>query len=297
VWFPYAVEAAIMAFMAMFRLLPRRAAIAGLMVVAVPAADALAQPVSDLWSRWARHDDASRAVVDHAAWDTFLMRYAVVGPDGVVRLPYGRVATGDRQALDAYLTRLQNTPVSSLSRTEQLAYWINFYNALTVKLVLGRYPVKSIRDIGLGGSLTSAFFGGPWDAKIARIEGEQLSLNDVEHRILRPIWRDPRVHYALNCASIGCPPLRRVAFTAANASGLMDQAAREYVNGSHGMRHRDDRVWVSSIYRWFREDFGGTDASVLLHLKLYAAGEPAAALARASKIVGDFYDWNLNDQL
>jgi hypothetical protein len=266
------------------------------LAVAVPADHALAQPVPDLWSRWAKHDEVSRATVNHAAWDAFLARYAFAGPDGVVRLPYGRIAADDRRGLDAYLATLQGAPVSSLSRAEQLAYWINFYNALTVKLVLDRYPVKSIRDVSLGGSLTSAFFGGPWDAKVARIEGEQVSLNDVEHRVLRPIWRDPRVHYALNCASIGCPPLRRVAFTAANAPGLMDQAAREYVNGPHGVRRQDARVWVSSIYRWFREDFGGSEPSVLSHLGRYAAGDLATALARAAKIEGDFYDWSLNDQ-
>jgi hypothetical protein len=259
----------------------------------VPAA--LAQPVPNLWSRWATHDEASRISVDHTPWTAFLARYAVATPDGVVRLPYGRVAADDRAMLDTYLGTLQTTIVSSLARAEQLAYWINFYNALTVKLVVDRYPVKSIRDVSLGGGLTSVFFRGPWDAKLARIEGEQVSLNDIEHRILRPIWRDPRIHYAVNCASIGCPPLRLVAFTRANASSLMDQAARDYVNGPHGVRRQDDRIWVSSIFRWFREDFGGTDASVMAHLVRFAAGDLAAALTRGVVIQGDFYDWSLND--
>lgn len=274
----------------------RRATLAALLAGALPATVAQAQPVPDLWSRWAKYGETSRATVDHAAWDAFLARYAVSAPDGVVRFPYGRIATDDRRALVAYVAALQGTPVSSLGRAEQLAYWINFYNALTVKIVIDHYPVKSIRDIGLGGSVTAAFFGGPWDAKLARVEGEQMSLNDMEHRILRPIWRDARVHYALNCASVGCPPLRTIAFTATNAPGLMEQAGRDYVNGPHGVRRQDASIWVSSIYRWFRDDFGGTDAAVVAHLGSFAAGDLAAALARGVRIQGDFYDWNLNDQ-
>lgn len=274
----------------------RRAAIAGLLTSLVPATAAHAQPVPDLWPRWTRHDEANRATLDHAAWSAFLARYAMTGSDGVVRLPYGRVTSEDRQALASYVAALQGAPVSSLARAEQLAYWINFYNALTVKVVLDRYPVKSIKDIGLGGSVAATFFGGPWDAKLVRVEGEQLSLNDIEHRILRPIWRDARVHYALNCASVGCPSLRTVAFEATNAASLMDQAGRDYINGPHGVRRQAAGIWVSSIYRWFRDDFGGTDAAVVAHLGGFAVGDLAVALARGVKIQGDFYDWNLNDQ-
>ncbi len=262
----------------------------------VPTATAHAQPVPDLWPRWTKHDETSRATLDHTAWSAFLARYAMAGADGVVRLPYGRITAEDRQALASYVAALQGTPVSSLARAEQLAYWINFYNALTVKVVLDRYPVKSIRDISLGGSITATFLGGPWDAKLVRIEGEQLSLNDMEHRILRPIWRNARVHYALNCASVGCPSLRTIAFTATNTSGLMDRAGRDFVNGPHGVRRQDASIWISSIYRWFRDDFGGTDSAVVAHLGGFAEGDLAAALARDVRIQGDFYDWSLNDQ-
>lgn len=273
----------------------RRIAIAGSLAMMFPAAAARAQPAPDLWPRWARHDEATRAAIDHTAWSAFLARYAVAGADGVVRLPYGRIAADDRRALAAYVAALEAAPVSSLARAEQLAYWINFYNALTAKVVLDHYPVKSIRDIGLGGSVAATFLGGPWDAKLVRIEGEQVSLNDMEHRILRPIWRDARLHYGVNCASIGCPPLRAMAFGAASAWNLMDQAGSEYVNGPHGVRRQAATIWVSSIYRWFREDFGGTDTSVVAHLGRFATGDLAAALAAGVKIQGDFYDWKLND--
>ena len=277
-------------------LLTRRSVLAGLAVAGSPAREARAQPVADLWPRWSAHDEASKAVVDHHVWGAFLKRYAESSPDGVVRLPYARVTAEDRQGLAAYVATLERAPVAALRRAEQLPYWINLYNAVTVRLVLEHYPVKSIRDIRLGGSIAASFFGGPWDAKLLRIEGERVSLNDIEHRILRPIWRDPRLHYVVNCASTSCPALHTAPLTAATTLDVMDRAARAYVNGSYGVRRQDDRIWLSSIYRWFRVDFGGTDAAVLAHLARYATADLAAALARGVRIQSDFYDWSLNDR-
>lgn len=277
-------------------LLSRRAVLGGLAVAGVSAGEAYAQPAPSLWQRWSAHDDNNRAAIDHGIWGSFLKRYAQASADGVVRLPYGRIAAQDREALARYVAALEQTPVSTLRRAEQLPYWINLYNAATVKLVLDHYPVASIRDIRLGGSLAAAFIGGPWDAKLLRIEGERVSLNDIEHRILRPIWRDPRLHYVVNCASISCPALRTTPLTAATTSDVMDRAARDYVNGAYGVRRQDDRIWLSSIYRWFRVDFGDTDNAVLAHLARYAIGDLATALARPVRVQGDFYDWSLNDR-
>lgn len=277
-------------------LLSRRSVLGGLVAASASPGGAHAQPVPDLWRRWAAHDEGSKAVVDHNFWGTFLTRYAERSPDGVVRLPYARVSGKDRQGLTAYVAALERVPVSALRRGEQLPYWVNLYNALTVRLVLDHYPVKSIRDIRLGGGIVAAFIGGPWDAKLLRIEGERVSLNDIEHRILRPIWRDPRLHYIVNCASTSCPALQTAPLTAATTLDVMDQAARAYVNGSYGVRRQDDRVWLSSIYRWFRVDFGDTDAAVLAHLARHATGDLAAALARGVTIQSDFYDWRLNDR-
>ena len=107
---------------------------------------------------------------------------------------------------------------SLTSRDEQLAYWINLYNALTVKVILDHYPVKSILDIDISPGWFSI---GPWGKKLVAVEGVEISLDDIEHRILRPIWRDPRIHYALNCAAVGCPNLLREAFTGATAEVLL----------------------------------------------------------------------------
>jgi hypothetical protein len=161
-----------------------------------------------------------------------------------------------------------------------------------VKTVLEAYPVKSIRDIKISPGL---FASGPWGKKLAKIEGEPVSLDDIEHRILRPIWKDPRTHYAVNCASIGCPNLPRDAFTRANMEALLEAGAKAYVNHPRGAKVSGGKLVVSSIYVWFKEDFGGNDAGVIAHLKRYANAELAKALEGVSVIASDDYDWALNE--
>lgn len=253
---------------------------------------ALAAPSPDLWPHWQAQVAESTATVDHSPWDMLLKKYVVTNhPSGVNRFRYAAVSPVDRQVLDAYLTAMQQVKVSSLNRAEQKAYWVNLYNALTVKVILDHYPVKSIMEIGISPGL---FSKGPWDAKLLTIEGEKVSLNDIEHRILRPIFKDNRLHYALNCASLGCPDLQPQAFTAANNEGLLTTAARAYVNSPRGARLVNGKLYVSSIYVWFQVDFGGTDAAVVEHLRHYAEGALAEALRAYSKRLRDSYDWSLN---
>lgn len=255
--------------------------------------EALFAPRARLWERWTAQDARSTLAVDHAAWDGFLRRYRRAGADGVARLAYGAVTPADRQALEGYLGVLVGTPVDRLSRPEQYAYWVNLYNALTVRTVLSAYPVASIRDINLSGGL---LVRGPWDVRLATVAGEGITLNDIEHRILRPIWRDPRTHYVLNCASIGCPDIPAAALTAANAEAALDAGARAYVNHPRGVGVLADGsgLRLSSIYNWFAEDFGG-EAGVVPHLLRHAAPPLAEAIGRNPRIAGYAYDWALND--
>ncbi|HYD98780.1 MAG TPA: DUF547 domain-containing protein [Alphaproteobacteria bacterium] len=255
------------------------------------AAPAAAAPAAEPWPRWQAEDPASALTVDHSAWSRFLAAYRVVGPDGIARLRYAAVAPADRAALDAYLAGLAAQPVSRLRRAEQRALWMNLYNALTVKTVLDRMPVASIRDIDISPGL---FADGPWGAKLVVVEGEPLSLDDIEHRILRPIWRDPRTHYGVNCASLGCPDLPAEAFTAANLETLLDSAARAYVNHPRGAAVEGGRLVVSSIYDWFEADFGGSPAGVIAHLRQHAGPGLRAALEGVAGIADDRYDWALN---
>lgn len=257
---------------------------------------AAAAPRAELWPRWEAHRPESALAVDHSAWNGLLARYNVPASDGSRRFAYERVSADDRRRLGDYVDGLARVSVSNLARAEQRAYWINLYNALTVKAVLDHWPVASIRDIAISPGLFSV---GPWGRKLATVEGEPLSLDDIEHRILRPIWKDPRIHYAVNCAAIGCPDLWPAAFTAANAETLLEQAARAFVNHPRGARIEDGRRLVlSSIYIWFRDDFGdGTDAAVIAHLARFAAPELKAALGGIERIADHGYDWAINAPL
>jgi len=253
---------------------------------------ALAAPKSELWQHWTENDPSSVLRVDHSAWDRLLKTYLVNGPDGVTLVRYSRVSAADRTALDHYIRQLTQTAVSRLNRNEQKAFWINLYNALTVKIVLDHYPVKSIRDIDISPGL---FSDGPWGKKLVSVEGKDISLDDIEHRILRPVWKDPRVHYGVNCASIGCPNLQPEAFTAENSDELLDKGAREFVNSPRGARIENGKLTVSSIYVWFKPDFGGTDAGVIDHLKKYAQPGLRTQLEKIDRISDNQYDWTLNE--
>lgn len=213
----------------------------------------LAAPKADLWKRWQENDPQSTLQVDHTPWTPFLQKYLSPGPKGINRLDYLGVTPDDRDLLNRYLNDLAGTPVSRLSRTAQLPFWINLYNGLTVKVVLDHLPVDSIRDIDISPGF---FASGPWDKKLLRIEGEEISLNDIEHRILRPIWQDPRVHYAVNCASLGCPNLQPTAYTPENTEALLKRGAREYINHPRGVDFKDDDLVVSSIYSGSRRISG-----------------------------------------
>lgn len=257
---------------------------------------AAAAPKAELWSRWQQHDPGSTQAIDHTSWDAFLRRYVNAShPSGINRVRYAAVTPADRQALQRYVDTLQTVPISTYNRHQQQAFWINLYNALTVRIVLDHYPVDSIRDIDLSSGLFGSLFNkGPWDAKLLSIEGEKVSLNDIEHRILRPIWQDNRVHYAVNCASLGCPNLAPVAYTAANLEPQLDQGARAYVNHPRGAAFKKGTLYVSSIYEWFQDDFGGDRAGVVQHLRRYARQELAKKLSTYDGKLNDHYDWRLN---
>lgn len=249
-------------------------------------------PRADLWPKWSAHDPASTASVDHAAWAAFLKTYVKPDKAGVNRVAYGAVTDADKKALHGYLVALRRVDVPALNRAEQLAYWINLYNALTIRVVVDFYPVGSIRDINLSGGL---FGGGPWDKKLIRIDGEMISLNDIEHRILRPIWKDPRIHYAVNCAAVGCPNLAAAPYTAAALEAMLNKGARDYVDSPRGVRHTADGLVLSKIYAWFPEDFGGSDALVLDHIAAHASSNAEARFPKGRNIAAYEYDWALND--
>jgi hypothetical protein len=252
--------------------------------------DSLLAPKAELWPKWQTHDATNKRTLDHRVWDEFLKSHVTVGEDGIHRVAYAKAATESKAALYAYLDSLRQAQVHKLNRAEQMAFWINLYNALTVRVVLDFHPVQSIRDINLGGSL---FGSGPWDKKLIRIEGEMLSLNDIEHRILRPIWNEPRLHYVLNCAALGCPNLARRAYRAASMEQMLIRAAKAFVNHPRGLTINDGELTLSKIYSWYADDFGG-EQGVLTHLSAYANSDTDTKLMLSNGVSGYEYDWRIN---
>lgn len=246
-----------------------------------------------LIDRWTAHDPASQEQIDHSAFDQLLQEYRYRGADFIARFAYENVTADHKNLLGQYLKRLQSTNVSALNRSEQYAFWVNLYNALTISVILDHYPLKTIRDI----NISPGFFStGPWGAKLVTIEGQDLSLDDIEHGILRPIWKDPRTHYVLNCASLGCPDLPDAALSSHALTDTLDLAAKTFINHDRAVSvNGDGGVTVNSIYHWFSSDFGSTDAQILAHLRQYASPNLRLKLQQRSKITDHHYAWQLNN--
>ncbi|MEW2919066.1 DUF547 domain-containing protein [Ruegeria sp. ANG10] len=229
--------------------------------------------------------------VDHRDWTAFLSRYVAPDAQGVNRVAYGQVTQADRARLDGYLTDLQAVDPMQLTRNQQLAYWINLYNAVTVDVVLDNYPVASIRDIK-DGPLSI----GPWNRTLVEVAGQQLSLNDIEHRIIRPTYDEPRIHYALNCAAVGCPNLMGRAWQAKTLEQDFAAAEHAYVNDPRGVRFNErGGLVLSKIYIWFREDFGPNEQAVLAYIRTVADPNLRARLQQTQRVRAYDYDWRLND--
>ncbi|MBI2189860.1 MAG: DUF547 domain-containing protein [Acidobacteria bacterium] len=233
----------------------------------------------------------------HEAWDRVLQQH--VTPAGLVDYRALKQQPGD---LERYVATLEahspdNAPAMFPTDAHRLAYWINAYNALIVKRVVDHYPIASIRDLG---SLFSSVFG-----KTQIVGGKSLSYDDIEHGIIRPRFREPRIHFVLNCASRSCAPLRRHALTAETLDQTLQQAAVEFLNDPRHVRIHPDtgRIELSKYFDWFESDFAagprgsGGRASVLDFIRPYLAPDRQQILAARRDWRVDFlaYDWGLND--
>lgn len=237
------------------------------------------------------HSRHGNATVDHSAWDLILEQYVRPGEDGLNRVDYASLKRDGLDKVKDYIGRLEAIDPARLTVDEQFAFWVNLYNAKTAAIVARHYPVDSIRDIRL--SLNP--FSGPWKAAVTTVAGQKLSLDDIEHGILRPVWKDPRIHYAVNCASIGCPNLAVRAYTGSRLEEMLDRAAKAYVNSPRGAQFNDGRLSVSSLYEWYASDFGKNPTEILAHIGRYAKAPLAELLRNANQIDSYHYDWMLND--
>lgn len=243
------------------------------------------------WEYWENHEATSQEIIDHSEWDDLLGQYVVPDGQGLNRFAYSAFTEMDKERLDAYVKSLEAVEITLFNRSEQLAYWLNLYNALTIQVVLDHYPVKSIKEIDLAGLLSK----GPWKAELIFVEEVEMSLDAVEHEILRPIWRDPRVHYGLNCASIGCPNLHTNAFSGATVDSTLDTLAAAFINHPRGVTIEDGELIVSSIYSWFAFDFGNSQAGIIEHVSKFADPDLKAQIAEINRISDHRYNWSLNE--
>ncbi|WP_300667761.1 DUF547 domain-containing protein [Desulfoluna sp.] len=195
----------------------------------------------------------------------------------------------DEARLNAYLTPAETFHADGLARNEAMAFWINMYNAWTLKLILTKYPeVDSIKDLG-------SLFSSPWKKRFVKIGGKTLTLSEIEHKILREQFKDPRIHFAINCASRSCPPLLPEAYRGATLDAQLDRATRAFINQAVHTRIDGNRLVVSRIFKWYKEDFHD---DIPAYIARYAAGSLQAALknmSRPSEVVFMDYDWSLND--
>ena len=223
--------------------------------------------------------------VSHRLFDELLKRH--VTDEGLVN--YQGFMT-DSVQLTAYIELLSNNAPndSNWSEDDQMAYWINLYNAATIDLVLKHYPVESIKDIG--SSIQVPFVNTPWDIQFIEIAGKQYDLNNIEHNILRKKWAEPRIHFAINCASYSCPELRREAYEGALLQRQLDEQARAFINDDFRNDITEQSAELSKIFDWFSGDFGK-----LMPLRDFINQYADQKISEETKITYKEYNWKLND--
>jgi hypothetical protein len=230
----------------------------------------------------------------HRSWDALLKEHVVLLDGGKAsQLSYAGIAQA-RPALKSYLeslSRVSEADFHAWTKPEQIAFLINGYNAYTVEKILARYPdIKSIWDFG-------KFFGNPFKDQFFSLLGRRMNLDEIEHGILRKRYGEPRVHYALNCASVGCPMLREEPYMAERLERQLEEQARRFLSDRSRNRVRGGRLEVSKIFDWFKEDFEPRGRYFARYAKLLSDDPAEQKLVAAAALPLSFldYDWSLND--
>lgn len=223
----------------------------------------------------------------HAAWTAIVARRVEAG-----RVDYAGLQREDGAALDAYLATLSGVCAADYerwTRAGKIAFWINAYNAFTVRLVLDHHPIASIRDIGW---VPLAAFRRKF-IPMEGLKGGTISLDDIEHRTLRSAFREPRIHFALVCAARGCPPLRAEAYRGADLERQLDEQARAFLADPTKNRVEGETLHLSPIFQWFRGDFEAAGGSLAAFVAPYLGTRAPGAWTRIEFLD---YDWRLNDR-
>jgi hypothetical protein len=228
----------------------------------------------------------------HAGWTRVLQAHTVEAPGPATNVRYA-VLKASPAELDAYLGELSSVTASQFAKwpkKERLAFLLNAYNAFTVKLVIDHYPVKSIKDIG-------GFLGSPWKKKFVPLLGRTISLDDLEHVWIRREYREPRIHFAVVCASVGCPRLQREAFRGRDLEIQLATATREFLGDRRWNRVAPKAIEASSIFKWYGSDWGDSRSLRLFLADGIGLSEPERSRFLVDEIPLKFtpYDWSLNE--
>jgi hypothetical protein len=221
-------------------------------------------------------------MVDHSIYAELLKKYVING-----KVDYAGFKSEEAK-LDQYLKLLEAVDSKSLSQDEQFAFYANAYNAWTIKLILSRYPdIESIKDLG-------SLFKSPWKKEIVRLDGEVMTLDNVEHDILRPRFKDPRVHFAINCAAISCPPLSSEPYRGDKLSDQLNDSTRSFLNNPNSYKFDGNDFYVSRIFKWFAEDFNYDVLGFYLNYANEDLKQKLEAKRATLRIKYLQYDWGLN---
>ena len=233
----------------------------------------------------------SKEVISHKTWDEFLKKHVIINDEDIHLINYANLSQEDLNSLKKYIKDLSEIDIDNYNRQEQLAYWINLFNALTVQMVATHYPIEGIQDINISPGLFST---GPWGGNLVTIKNTPLSLDDINNRIIRPIWNDSRTHYTLNDATMGGPNLATSAYQGATIEQQLNDAASTYINSLRGVEVIEGKLIVSKIYEWYEEDFGGSKEAIVKHLSSFAKEPLASQLKHINTIDSYIYNWHIN---
>lgn len=244
-----------------------------------------------LWPKWEVNNPLSKEIISHELWQDFLNRHVSTNEEKINLVDYANIDQKDFDQLKQYIKTMSQIDIDNYNRQEQLAYWINLYNALTVQTVANYYPIANIQEIRISPGLFSI---GPWGANLIMVKNTQLSLDDINNRIIRPIWNDPRTHYTLNNATIGAPNLNKQVYQGTTIEEQLNNAASTYINSFRGAQVIEGKLIISKIYDWYEEDFGGTKQYVINHLLQFAQEPLLSQLKHINSIDSYIYNWHIN---
>jgi hypothetical protein len=244
-----------------------------------------------LWTKWTVNNPLSTAEISHRAWNEFLKKYVTTNEEGINLVDYQSLNKAELKSLKKYIETMSHANIGNYNRNEQLAYWINLYNALTIQTIAAHYSAPTLQKINVSSELLGV---GLWKQSVIEINHTPLSLDDIKNRIIRPIWNDPRTLYAVNNATIGAANLSNQAYRGVSLEGQLNNAATSYINSLRGVEVIEGKLVLSQLFEWYKEDFGGSNKNVIQHIEHFAKEPLLSQLKHVNTVDCYSYNWHLN---